>query len=135
MSAAVENLLNNLKDPIKEMGLVRGGIKTNIIESFLAQENLLVKDVLLRLHIPSSTYFSKKKNHKPLDAYTTEKFIRLISVLMMASNILGKSDAKNWLYRKIPSLGNQVPLDLLDTEAGHRLVEQVLLQIKYGMYG
>lgn len=135
MPASVEKLIHNLKDPIKKMGLIRDGIKTQVIESFLAQEDLMVKDVLERLHIPSSTYFSKKRHHQPLDAYTTEKFIRLISVLLMATEVLGKPEAKNWLFRKIPSLGNEVPLNLLDTEVGHRLVEQALLQIKYGMYG
>jgi putative toxin-antitoxin system antitoxin component (TIGR02293 family) len=135
MSVSVKNLLDDLKDPIKEMALIRAGLKIKVIESFLTQESFLIKDVLERLHIPASTYFSKKKNHQPLDAYTTEKFVRLISVLVMASDILGKTEAKNWLYRKVPSLDNQVPLNLLDTEVGHRLVEQVLLQIKYGMYG
>lgn len=134
MAASVQNLLNDLKDPLKEMGLIRDGLKIGVVESFLAKENLLVKDVLEKLYIPSSTYFSKKKNHQPLDAYTSEKFVRLISVLTMASSILGKEEAKNWIYRSIPSLGNQAPLNLLDTEVGHRLVEQALLQIKYGMY-
>jgi putative toxin-antitoxin system antitoxin component (TIGR02293 family) len=134
MASSVQNLLNDLKDPLKEMRLIRGGLKTEVIESFLAKENFLVKDILERLHIPSSTYFSKKKNHLPLDAYATEKFVRLISVLIMASDILGKAEAKTWIYRDVPSLGNQAPLNLLDTEVGHRLVEQALLQIKYGMY-
>lgn len=135
MTSTVENLLNNLKDPIKEIGLIRSGLKTHVIESFLAQEDWPVKDVLNNLHIPSSTYFSKKKSHKPLDAYTTEKFIRLVSVTVMATEILGKNEGKNWLLKKIPSLNNQMPIHLLDTETGHRLVEQTLLQIKYGVYG
>ena len=135
MAVSMKNLLNDLKDPLKEMCLIRSGLETEVIESFLAKENLLIKDILERLHIPSSTYFSKKKNHQPLDAYTTEKFIRFISVLVMASTILGKAEAKNWLYRKIPALGNEEPLNLLDTEIDHRLVEQTLFQIKYGMYG
>ena len=134
MSASVEHLISTLKDPKKEIILVRSGLKTTVIESFLDQQGLAIKDVLLRLSIPSSTYFTKKKAHKTLDAYSSEKFIRLISVMEMASKILGKSEAKNWIYRKIPSLGNEVPLNLLDTEAGHRLVTQALLQIKYGMY-
>jgi len=135
MSIIVQNLLNDLKNPIKEMGLIRSGLETNIIESFLADENFLVKDILARLDISSSTYFSKKKNHQPLDAYTTEKFIRLITVFLEASEILdGKEEARRWIYSDIPSLGNQAPIDLLDTEVGHRLVEQTLLQIKYGMY-
>jgi putative toxin-antitoxin system antitoxin component (TIGR02293 family) len=133
-SALVQGLLNDLKDPFKEMHLIRNGLGTEIIESFLAKENLLVKDVLKRLHIPSSTYFAKKKQQQPLDTYTTEKFIRLVTVLRMASDILGKAEAKNWIYRNVPSLGNQAPINLLDMEVGHRLVEQTLLQIKYGMY-
>lgn len=132
---AVQRLINSLKDPIKEIGLIRDGLTTHDVESFIDDEKLIIKDILERLQIPSSTYFLKKKNKQPLDSYTTEKFIRLISVLKMAADILGKSEAKKWIYRAIPSLGNEVPLDLLDTEAGHRLVEQALLQIKYGMYG
>jgi putative toxin-antitoxin system antitoxin component (TIGR02293 family) len=132
--ASVQNLMNDLKDPFKEMHLIRNGLEPKLIETFLAKENLLVTDILEKLHIPSSTYFSKKKNQQTLDTYTTEKFIRLISVLMMANKILGKAEAKNWIYRNVPSLANQAPINLLDTEVGHRLVEQALLQIKYGMY-
>lgn len=137
MRNTVPNILNKIinTDPIKEMNLVRSGLKTDIIESVLDKENLLLKDILTRLDVPSSTYFAKKKKHQPLDTYTTEKFVRLFSVLTTASKILGKEEAKEWLYRTIPSLGNEAPIDLLDTEIGHRLVEQTLLQIKYGMYG
>ncbi len=134
MTAKMQNLLHDLKDPFKEVSLIRAGLTTEVIESFLTKENLLVKDILENLHIPSSTYFSKKKNQQPLDTYTTEKFVRLITVFTKASEILGKIEAKSWIYRNIPSLGNETPINLLDTEAGHRLVEQALLQIKYGMY-
>lgn len=129
-----QNLLTTLQDPIKEMSLIRNGLETKVIESFLESENILIKDILTRLDIPASTYFAKKKNHQRLDAYTTEKFVRLASVIQLATAILGKTEAMSWLYKKIPSLGNEVPLNLLDTEVGHRLVEQALLQIKYGMY-
>lgn len=136
MPATVQNLLKDLKNPSKEMGFIRDGLETGVIESILAlHENLLIKDVLIRLRIPSSTYFSKKKNHQPLDSNSTEKFIRLITVLGKASDILGgRTEARRWIYSNIPSLGNQAPVNLLDTEVGHRLVEQTLLQIKYGMY-
>jgi len=131
---SAQTLLNTLRDPIKEMRLVRNGLETKVIESFLTKEDILVKDILKRLDIPASTYFLKKKNHQLLDSHTTEKFVRLISIIKMATDILGKTEAKQWIYRSVPSLGNEAPLNLLDTEVGHRLVEQALLQIKYGMY-
>jgi putative toxin-antitoxin system antitoxin component (TIGR02293 family) len=133
--ANIDYFLKELHDPKKEMELVRSGLKTTIVESFLEHENLPVKDVLARLDISASTYFAKKKNHQTLDSHSTEKFIRLMSVVEMAASILGAEEAREWLYRKIPSLANEVPLDLLDTEAGHRLVTQALLQIKHGIYG
>ncbi len=134
MAATILHLLDKLKDPKKEMVLVRAGIKASLVEAFLNQEKLPIKDVLVRLNIPSSTYFAKKKNHQALDAYSTEKFIRLISVMVKAAKILGKTESKSWIYRKIPSLGNEIPIDLLDTEVGHNLVLQTLLQIEYGIY-
>lgn len=135
MSAVVNNLLNKLKDPMQEMSMIRNGLKMGVVESFLLEEELQIKDILEKLHISSSTYFARKRNHQPLDSYASEKFIRLINVMTLATEILGKAEAKQWLYRPIPSLGKEIPLNLLDTEIGHRLVEQALLQIKYGIYG
>lgn|SRR3990167_2105354 len=135
MADNIDYLLKELKDPKREIELVRSGLKTTVVESFLGEQNLAVKDVLERLDIPASTYFAKKKNHHALDAYTTEKFIRLISVIVLADKILGKSEGREWVQRKIPSLANEIPLNLLDTETGHRLVVDALLQIKHGIYG
>lgn len=134
--SAIRNIINQLKDPKKEIALVRKGLKPTLVESFLEEEqsDLVIKDILVRLDIPSSTYFAKRKAHKSLDPSSSEKFLRLFSVMITATALLGKEEAKSWLYRKIPSLGNEAPIDLLDTEVGHRLVAQVLLQVQYGVY-
>lgn len=134
MTKNVDYLLKELKDPKKEVDIIRHGLKTTVVESFLSEQQLSVKDVLASLDISPSTYFAKKKNHQVLDTHSTEKFIRLISVIDTASQILGNVEAKAWVNRAIPSLGNEIPLSLLDTEAGHRLVVQALLQIKHGLY-
>lgn len=134
MVSSSNQLMNYFKDPIKEIEIIRKGINPNLIENFLNDQSFVVKDVLNRLKITTSTYFAKKKDHKLLDSSSTEKFLRLFSVVQSAQEILGSQESKNWLYRKIPSLGDQIPMDLLDTETGHRLVEQALLQIKYGVY-
>ncbi|SNV05679.1 Uncharacterized conserved protein [Legionella waltersii] len=134
MLSSANKLMDYFKDPIKEIEIIRKGINPELIENFLNDQSFVVKDVLSRLKITTSTYFAKKKDHKLLDSSSTEKFLRLISVVKNAEEILGSQEAKGWLYKKIPSLGDQIPMDLLDTEAGHRLVDQALLQIKYGIY-
>jgi putative toxin-antitoxin system antitoxin component (TIGR02293 family) len=135
MSALVINLLSQLKDPNKEVALIRKGLSIKIVESFLEEEGFVLKDILHRLDISYSTYFAKKKKQEPLDVHTSEKLIRLIQVMTNASKILGEHQAKKWIYQKVPSLGNELPINLLDTEAGHQLVEQILLQFKFGIYG
>lgn len=134
MLSSTKQLTSYLKNPFKEIQLIREGINSEVIEGFLSEQSLVVKEVLISLNIKPSTYFAKKKSHKRLDSSSTEKFLRLFSVIQLAQQILGPTEAKNWFYRKIPSLGEQIPMDLLDTDAGYRLVEQVLLQIKYGIY-
>lgn len=123
-----------LGDPIKEIEAIRNGIRPQDIEDYLSTHEYVMKDVLQRLDIPSSTYKSKKGNRQVLDSAASEKFMRLVSVIRLAGEIIGESETKDWLYREILSLGNRKPIDLLDTEVGHRLVEQALQQIKYGVY-
>lgn len=135
MSALVINLLAQLKDPNKEVALIRKGLSIKSVESFLDQEGFVLKDILHRLDISYSTYFAKKKKQELLDTHSSEKLVRLIQVMVNASRILGEDEAKKWVYQKVLSLGNELPIDLLDTEAGHQLVEQVLLQIEHGIYG
>jgi putative toxin-antitoxin system antitoxin component (TIGR02293 family) len=134
MLSSTKQLMSYSKDPIKEIKAIREGINAELIENYLSDQSFVVKDILMSLNIKPSTYFAKKKDHKRLDSTSTEKFLRLFSVVRNAQEILGDIEAKHWLYRKIPSLGEQIPIDLLDTETGHRLVEQALLQIKYGIY-
>lgn len=134
MLSSTKQLMHCFKDPIKEITTIREGINAELIERFLSEQAFVVKDILISLNIKPSTYFAKKREHKRLDSVSTEKFLRLFSVVKTAQEILGPAEAKNWLNKKIPSLGHQTPMGLLDTEAGHRLVEQALLQIKYGIY-
>lgn len=135
MTNAADSLLQSLKDPIQEIELTRSGLKAGVIEMFLTKFDLPVNDVLEKLNITESTYYNKKRNRDAMDSYTTEKFIRLIGILVLAAEVLGQSEVKAWLYSEIPSLGNEIPLRLLDTDTGHRLVENALLQVKYGVYG
>jgi putative toxin-antitoxin system antitoxin component (TIGR02293 family) len=39
-----------------------------------------------------------------------------------------------WLRRPLPLLGNQSPLDLLDTASGFQVVDELLGRIEYGVY-
>ncbi|WP_419418541.1 antitoxin Xre/MbcA/ParS toxin-binding domain-containing protein [Legionella sp. D16C41] len=131
---ASNSLIQALKDPLKEIALIRNGALPDAFEDILKPKSFVMKDVLNRLNISAPTYKTKKREKKLLDSSATEKLLRLISTIQLASKIIGDPEAKNWLYREIDSLGGRAPIDLLDTEAGHKLVEQTLQQIKHGIY-
>lgn len=134
MSNTVQAIISAFDDPIKEIEIIRNGITPQVIEKFLRPQNYVMQDILTRLHIAISTYKSKKSKQEALDSAASEKLMRLFSVIRNANDVLGKNQTKEWLYREVTSLGNQRPIDLLDTEVGHRLVEQSLQQIKFGIY-
>ena len=56
-------------------------------------------------------------------------------LLSPAEDIYGsRGRAMQWLRRPIPRLGNRPPLELLETGAGTRSVEELLAQIDEGMF-
>jgi len=61
MSFNANQLMNYFKDPLKEIETVRKGINPDLIEAFLNEQSFVVKDVLGRLKITTSTYFAKVK--------------------------------------------------------------------------
>jgi putative toxin-antitoxin system antitoxin component (TIGR02293 family) len=134
-SSALDNLYNLISNPQEELELVRKGVKPAAIDAFMKEQEFSTNDVLERLKISRTTYFSRKKFKRNLDSAMTERLLRLVQVMKKAKKVLGHLEARAWVYRAIPSLGNQRPMDLLDTEPGHRLVESALLQIEYGVYG
>ena len=131
-----ESLSQLVGNPRAEIKAVRLGISPRQVEIFLEDNKFGIKETLKCLAISPSSFFLKKKNRAKLNREMTEKFLRFVHVLKQAEKTLESlPEATAWLYRQIPSLNSQRPIDLLDTEPGHKLVEQTLLQIEYGIYG
>ena len=128
----IHEWIGNIQD---EVTAVRAGLSVRQAEELLSEYDLSLNEALNFLGISSSSFFMKKKTKAKLNAEMTEKFLRLASVLKLAEKVLeSRTEAVTWLRQEIPTLRGQRPFDLLDTEPGHRLVEQTLLQIQFGIY-
>lgn len=69
----------------------------------------------------------------PLDL--ADRVLRIARVLDEAEDALEDGGrAVRWLTAEVPALGGRVPLDLLRTDLGAKLVTDELARIKYGMY-
>jgi putative toxin-antitoxin system antitoxin component (TIGR02293 family) len=87
------------------------------------------------LVIPLRTLQHRRSHRKKLTLEESDRVLRLLRVLSMAEDVYGSRDrALAWLRRPAQRLEKRVPLELLKTDAGARIVEELLIQIDEGMF-
>jgi putative toxin-antitoxin system antitoxin component (TIGR02293 family) len=65
----------------------------------------------------------------------SDRVLRVVRLLSQAETVYGSRErAFNWLRRPIARLQNRAPLDLMRTDTGARIVEELLVQIDEGMF-
>jgi putative toxin-antitoxin system antitoxin component (TIGR02293 family) len=91
-------------------------------------------DEIFALVVPRRTYARRIKRHEPLTVEETDRAIRLARVAELADQIFAdKGKAHRWLRKPKRALGHATPLAYLASEAGARLVEDMLYRIDSGI--
>lgn len=90
---------------------------------------------LEELVVPHRTMARRLAKNENLTREETDKAVRLARVVREADRVFGNGDkADRWLRSPLRRFSGQTPLDLLKSEAGAMLVEEVLGQIEHGIY-
>ena len=111
-------------------------------------EGRLAPSVIKRLHalglerseidavvIPSRTLQHRRSRREKLTVEESDRVLRVIRVLSLTESIYGSRErALGWLRKPHPRLDGRSPLSLLKTDAGSRIVEELLVQIDEGMF-
>lgn len=80
------------------------------------------------------TLTQRRAKHQRLTREESDKVVRLARVAALAEQIFGdEAKAARWLRQPKRRFDSSTPFDLLATEAGARLVEEMLYQINDGM--
>lgn len=109
------------------------GVPIGALAELARQEALSPEDVD-RLIIPRRTLAHRKAKDQPLNRAESERAVRVASVTALAEEtFVNKAKAQKWLRRPTAPLGGRRPLDLLDSEPGARVVEQLLYRIGHGI--
>jgi len=99
--------------------LVRGGLSDNEI---------------FRLVIPRRTLAHRIARREPLSRDESDRAVRLARTAALAEQVFANSDRSwQWMRQAKRRFAGRSPLELLETEAGARLVEELLYQIDDGM--
>jgi putative toxin-antitoxin system antitoxin component (TIGR02293 family) len=92
-------------------------------------------DELYRLVAPKRTLMRRKASDALLTPEETDKALRLARIAVQADRTFGNPEKSAlWLRRENRALGGKRPIDLLATETGSRIVEELLGQIEHGMF-
>ena len=86
-----------------------------------------------RFVIPARTRRYRREHREPLTIEESGRLVRLARVQALAEDVFGDAaKANQWLRQGLAALGGQAPLQLARTEAGIRVVEQILGRLDWG---
>jgi putative toxin-antitoxin system antitoxin component (TIGR02293 family) len=95
----------------------------------------LTFDEVYRLVIPRRTLAHRRQKGEKLSEDESDRVMRIARVLALAENIFGdQAKALCWLRKPKQRLDGRCPLDLLHIGTGGRTVEEMLIQIEYGVF-
>lgn len=129
----------------QKLGLTR--LRTDRDLARLAEERLPLTTVdalashgvtdeeIYRFVVPRRTLLHRRTRQEALTQEESDRAIRLARIASLAEEVFGDDGkASRWLRKAKSRFEGRSPLDLLRTEAGARIVEEMLLQIDYGYF-
>ena len=118
---------------------VEEGLPTEALEAVMEQGTLFWKNLSWKeigtLVIPRRTFSHRKEKGEPLTAEESDRLVRLVRAVAKAKETFQNEEkASRWLKKENRALGGRTPLEVLKTESGARLVENVLGRVAHGVY-
>lgn len=115
------------------IGSVRKGLPAGRLAQ-MAQLLDVDRSLLLGVIGVSERTIQRKHEHADrLSPAASDRLSRIDRIYALALEVFGvREKAAQWLKRPSRALGNEVPLRLLDTDAGTQQVERELRQIQHG---
>ena len=115
--------------------MVRSGLPPSAADRIAEYYGFSRKQVSELIGVSVRTLERHQKDKKPLNLVQSDRLLRYAHVAAHAEEVFeDEQTARNWLKRPTHALGGEIPLSLLDTEAGLQQVDEVLTRIEYSVY-
>jgi putative toxin-antitoxin system antitoxin component (TIGR02293 family) len=93
----------------------------------------MTDEEIYRLIVPRRTLVHRKSRLERLTHDESDRAVRIARIASLAEEVFGEDEkAARWLRKPKSRFDGRTPFELLSTEAGARLVEEMLLQLDYG---
>ena len=114
--------------------LVAQGIPTSVLAD-VVERSLLTREEVTRLILPRRTLAHRKRRGEHLSPDESDRLARVLHLHDIALRTFDDGEkAGAWLRAPNRALSGEIPLDLVVTSTGARLVEDALLRIEHGVY-
>ena len=88
-----------------------------------------------KLIVPRRTLAHRIAKHQPLSKDESDKAVRVARITAMAEQVFGEPErAWRWLRKAKRRFDGKTTVEMLATEAGARLVEEMIGQIEHGIF-
>lgn len=127
-------LRHDIRTDLELVEALQEGFPSASVDS-LVQGGGITVDELYRLVIPRRTLALRRQKGQLLSPEESDRLARVARVLGLADETFGDpAKAKRWLRKPNRGLAGQVPLELVATEAGARVVEQAMGRLAHGIF-
>jgi len=114
------------------VGLVEQGLPTKTLDGLLRSG--LNDGELFALVVPRRTLTHRRARREPLSPDESDRVVRIARIAALAEHVFGVQErAWKWLRARQRQFRSRSPVQMLSTEAGARLVEELLYRIDDGM--
>ena len=111
--------------------LVERRISTKAIEAL--KDKGISDDEIAELIIPRRTLTHRRDKNQPLTVEESDRAVRVARVVALAEHTFRDSEkASKWLRKGLTVLDGRTPLGLARTDAGTRIVENLLARTAWG---
>lgn len=119
---------------MERIGVIRKGLPYESIEVISRRADLPVKQVLVLLGLPQTTYNKRKRDKELLSGRDSELILILTELLDFGIEVFNNEAEKfqRWLKKPNTSLGGATPDGLFDSLTGIQEVKNSLNRLEYG---
>jgi len=125
-----------IDEPLDEPALIeltRQGLPGDAIDTLARNLGITVTELSRYLHVSSRTLM--RHRGKVLDKHLSDHLLTIGTVVARCTELFRSSEkASRWLKSPALALGNNRPLDLLDTTTGATMVLNLLGRIEHGVF-
>jgi putative toxin-antitoxin system antitoxin component (TIGR02293 family) len=112
--------------------LVQERLPTSVIQSL--RETGLAEAEVQDLIISSKALAQREAAQQPLTKEESDRAVRVARIMSLTSHVFGEPERGwRWLRKSKRQFDGQTPMQMLGTEAGARVVEELIAQIEHGM--